>query len=293
LACAAWCAACAHAPPPFTTRLVVERSEFGSKAFVRASVAGKPMKLLLDTGAPRSLVSARFARANHLVMASDAFDETLIDSNGRMFRLGLVRSVPVQFESGAAPGAIDFIVNPFLAADEAIVVPQDLISRGRALVIDIEGEQLRVAREEEVLAPQAGAAPFVEVEFRGCRTESFFEKSHRVVSASINGVPASMLVDTGASLTTLSRNNPALPSMKSTAGKIGFTAGMMSVGNHFLVEGVPVGFANTAFVVRATVSPASSPCWHGALGADLLRHCTLVWGYSSLWARCHAPAAGE
>ena len=59
------------------------------------------------------------------------------------------------------------------------------------------------------------------------------------------------------------------------------------------VDDVPVVFSETSFVLPLGVQPASMPCGKGALGADLLRHCTLVWGWSSLWAACHAPAEGD
>jgi hypothetical protein len=102
-----------------------------------------------------------------------------------------------------------------------------------------------------------------------------------------------MLVDTGASRTVLARNNPALPSMLSVKGRHETTTAMTSKGQGFLVDDVPVVFSGTSFVLPLSVQPASMSCGKGALGADVLRHCTLVWGWSSLWAACHAPTEGE
>ena len=64
-----------------------------------------------------------------------------------------------------------------------------------------------------------------------------------------------------------------------------------STGQNLMVEDVAIVFAEASFVQPVLVHPASSQCWQGAIGADLLRQCTLVWGYSSLWAACRAPTA--
>ena len=63
----------------------------------------------------------------------------------------------------------------------------------------------------------------------------------------------------------------------------------MSVGDHLLLDEVPFGVAETTFVLPAAVLPASSTCFQGVLGADLLSHCLVVWGWDDLWMTCRSP----
>ena len=218
----------------------------------------------------------------------------MVDVNGNVTFMPVLPDVPVEFEGESSGGTLDFLMNPSPEAVEGILAPQDLVRPGWALVIDLEREELRYEPEEGALKRLAGgASPLRELDFHRCLMEGFFERAHRVVSTSINGVPAEMLLDTGSSRTFLARNNPAIPSMLSAQGRRGTTIGMTSKGQDFIVDGVPVVFSKTSFMLPIYVQPASMSCGKGALGADVLRHCTLVWGWSSLWAACHAPAAGE
>jgi hypothetical protein len=203
----------------------------------------------------------------------------------------LLPNVPVQFEGESSAGTLDFLMNPSAETAEGILAPQDLVRSGWALVIDFEREELRYEPEEGALK-RLGGEPLREVDFHRCRNEGFFQRARRVVSTWINGVPAEMLVDTGASRTVLARNNPALPSMLSVQGSRQTTIAVSSKGPGLVVEDVPVVFSKTSFVLPVNVQPASMSCGEGALGADVLRHCTLVWGWSSLWVACHAPTEG-
>jgi hypothetical protein len=209
--------------------------------------------------------------------------------------MSLLYDVPVQFEGEAAGGTLDFVINPSGAGDEAVLLPQDIVRPGFVLVIDIGHEDLRYEPEESALKRlrDEASAPLRELDYKGCITEGFFERGHRIVTTSINGVSAKMLVDTGASRTVLSRNNPAIASMIARVGKIEATGAMYSTRKGLLVPDVAIVVSETSFLLPVLVNPESSTCWQGALGADLLRHCTLVWGWSSLWAACREPANTE
>jgi hypothetical protein len=120
-----------------------------------------------------------------------------------------------------------------------------------------------------------------------------FREYHRVVSISINGVEAEMMVDTGASRTMLSRNNPAIQSIIERKGQPSMTTAVTSIGSSLVVPDVPLEVAGTSFVLPVLVNPSSNDCGKGLLGADVLRHCTVVWGSSSFWAACRAPPDGK
>ena len=284
---------CAHRPPPplHSSSLVVQRSAGGFRPLVRAKVAGHPMTLLVDTGALKSMLPSGFARAHNLVTKSSGFDRLTEDSNGNVAQLPLLANVPVQFEGEAKSGTLDFLMIASDATEEGILAPQDIVRPGWVVVIDIGHEEVRYEEEDAALKRLVGeASPLREVDFHRCLNEGFFDRSHRIVNTNINGVSASMLLDTGASRTVLARNNPALRSMLEVQGYRSTSKGVISTGTILMVENVRVLFSEISFVLPVMVNPTAHSCWQGALGADVLRHCTLVWGWSSLWSACRTPA---
>lgn len=281
-------AACAHpAPPLHTAKLVVEDTGAGgARAYVRATVGGQATRMLLDTGAFQSILPARIARERKLRTRPAPGGVFMVDANGNRTALVYVPDVPVQFEGEATAGLLDFVMNSSRELDEAVLAPHELIRPGRALVIDLGREELRYEGEEAALQRLRAESPPREVSFRTC---GLFNRAHRIVGTIINGVAAEMLIDTGAERTVLARNNPALPSMIAAEGIRGATVGITSTGQALSVDAVPIEFATTRFVLPVLVSPTSGDCHRGALGADVLRHCTLVWGWDNLWVACRAP----
>src|SRR5262249_51400177 len=154
-------------------------------------------------------------------------------------------------------GALDFLMTPSEATDEGILAPQDIVRPGWALVIDLGNQELRYEQEEAALKRLGGetSSPLREVEFHRCSNESFFERSHRVVTTNINGLSASMVLDTGASRTVLARNNPALRSMLGVEGYRSTSQGITSTGSILMVENVRVVFSQISFVLPVMVNP--------------------------------------
>jgi len=288
-------AACAHGPPPSrrTAPIEVQASPAGIRPFVRATVAGRTVWMLLDTGATGSILPTALARELGLRIWSSDSDDRIVDANGWETKLGTVKAVPLQFEGEALPTKMDFLAN---GAAEAfpVLAPQDLVRPGWAVVIDLERRELRLEPEEEALARvrQDGAA-LGQTSYRTCTAEGLFNRYHRIVPAVVNGVRTELVIDTGASRSVLTRNNPALPALARVKGALGTTASHASTGKALLVQGVAIEFAGTTFGEPLLVLPTSSTCWEGALGADLLRHCTLVWAWSSLWTACHPAGHPE
>jgi hypothetical protein len=250
------------------------------------------MTLLLDTGALQSILPWGFARAHNLVTKSDAFNRSTVDSNGRLVKMPVLENVPVQFDGESRPGTLDFLMSASEATDGGILAPQDIVRPGWVVIIDLRREELRYEQQEVALKRLGGdaSAPVQEIDFHRCHGEGLFERSHRIVTANINGISSSMLIDTGASRTVITRNNPALPSMLGVEGYRTTSRGISSTGSSLIVDNVRLEFSQLSFVLPILVNPTSDMCSDGALGADVLRHCTLVWGWSSLWAACHPPA---
>jgi Aspartyl protease len=272
--------------------IVLKSTTGGIHPFVRAKVAGQSIDLVLDTGAIRSILPAEFVRARKLTLSTPTHNKLIVDSNGRVSEMPLVADVPVQFDGESGAGTLDFYVSPSSVMSEGILAPQDIVRSGWALVIDLSREELRYEREESALKRLAGevSVPLRELDFRRCLVEGLFERAHRVVPVTINGISTELLVDTGASHTALSRNNPATTSMLARQRNVTTTLGIASQGQSSLVPDVSIVMAQTSFTLPVFLQPTSQEhCGRGAVGADLLRHCTLVWGYSSLWAACRAP----
>jgi hypothetical protein len=279
---------CASGPPPFrATRLEIEETAAGPRPWVRATVAGESMRLLLDTGAFQSVLPASFARARKLARRGAGYNSAVMDSNGRRVEMIQLADVPVQFEGATDPVALDFLQNPVAGAEEGILAPQELLRRGWAMVIDLERKEVRF--EPEPLLPPAGFGPWRQVDYHGCMSDGPFNQVHRVVTIEVNGVPADMLVDTGATTTALARNNPAIPYMLARSGARSRNTGITSTGAGLILDDVSVAFGGQTYSTSALVVPASHQCWRGAIGTDLLRHCAILWRWSDLWVACRAP----
>src|SRR5262249_3770016 len=181
---------------------------------------------------------------------------------------------------------VDFLVN---TADESeirgILAGQDLVRSGWAMVVDLEHDELRYEPEEFALERLGGRDSLTKLEYRSCEFDN-----RRIIPVTINGVRSSLMIDTGASRTSLTRNNEAIPTMRSMIGKREANTGVMSSGHELLVNGVAIDFAKTSFVVSASVLPGAAYCGRGLLGADVLDSCVMVWGSKSLWVSCRAPA---
>ncbi len=275
------CATAPGLPVPHRTRLVIESSKAGVQALVHATVAGEQLTMVLDTGATQSILPAAFVRSHDLRTWPAVTDEQYWDANGNLYTMSTLPAVPVQLDGDAVPVPVDFLVTPVVNA-EPILVPQDLLGPGYAIVFDLGREELRYEPEAEALKRLAEAeTPLTQLRYSRCA-----DRSHRTVQATVNGVAADMLIDTGATETMLSRNHPVLRSMKSTVGQLSAVTGLASRGPTLIVDQVRIAFGGAEYVLPAAVVPVSSRCGKGTLGADVLSHCTLVWGASSLWVAC-------
>ncbi|HET9596008.1 MAG TPA: retroviral-like aspartic protease family protein [Anaeromyxobacteraceae bacterium] len=304
-------AACAHAPEPpppsapaaRVAPLEVVSSPDGVQPFVRAIVAGRPMRLLLDTGAPRSILPASVVRELGLEITSTTSNATFRDALGTAFSLGTVKAVPVRFEGEPLPTAMDFGANDAVET-LAVLSPQDLVEPGWAAVIDLERRELRLEPEPDAVARvgRDGSA-LRKLTYRTCQEglwsprrrvdlrsrPDLWSRRQRVVSATVSGVSSELMIDTGASHSALTRNSSALRSLSDVTGAPSTTRGHASTGAALLVQGVGVEFAGAVFFEPLLVLPTSSRCFEGVLGADVLRHCLVVWAWSSLRVACHAP----
>src|SRR5262249_6346464 len=214
--CRAWAAlilalACAHRPPPslHTTQLVVRREGGAVVPYVRAFVAGHPLILVLDTGADRSILPFGFVQKYKVPIMSTTANPWMVDINGTVLSMPRASGVTVQFPGDTTFDTVDFLVN---TADESeirgILAGQDLVRSGWAMVVDLEHDELRYEPEEIALERLGGRDSLTKLEYRSCGFDN-----RRIIPVTINGVRSSLMIDTGASRTSLTRNNEAIPTM--------------------------------------------------------------------------------
>jgi predicted aspartyl protease len=282
-------AACFHRPPPslHVAKLTVQRSAAGVRPFIHATIDGEPLTMVVDTGAYANILPTDFAKRHHLGQFDSNTDGRLSDANGRMARARQAVGVQVQFEGEAAPGKMNFMVLVGADVTEGILAMQEVVRPGWVLIFDLGHDELRYEQEEPALTRLRAQAPALrEVDFRRCLSEGLLAENHRSVPATINGVQTSLLVDTGATMTAMARNSPALQSMLDKKGNRARTIAIMSEGQTLQVPDVPLELSGTSLKVTMLVERHAQTCGEGLLGADVLSACTLVWGWSSMWIAC-------
>jgi hypothetical protein len=296
LSCAAL-AACAHheLDALHRTPLHVEDHEGAAMPLVHATLAGRDTWLIFDTGATQSMAPIGFVKASGL--RPKKYGNMYGGSSNYQTILQVIPDVPVQFEGEAESSSMDFLFGSFLPDGMGLFAPQSLVSSGQALTIDMVNGELRYDPEDVALRRLREAGlPVREVAFRHCKNEGWGDKAHRLVEIAVNGVPSWVLLDTGSTRTALTSDNLAIDSMKGTKNhKSEFMDFTSSRTSSLKVDDIPVTFAGTTLKLQTTLLPSSSlkgrqeiSCGQGALGADFLRHCRIVWGSSSLWASCRA-----
>jgi predicted aspartyl protease len=281
---------CATPPPALrSTRLFVHEREGAVIPLIHASVAGKELYLLIDTGAPKNILPESFVTAAGLKPSKNWVGLTT-DANGAGVLMKEVTDVAVRFDGQQSPSALDFLMGDFTAGGVGILAPQTLVNSGWALTIDLLHERLRIDPEEDALQRlRESSAKVEELSFRRCTGEPTFDTTHRVIQATVNGFPAAMLVDTGAARTAMFDDNPARMSVAGMKAKKLEIVGVNSGGGKGkTVDDLPVTFAGMTLRLTTTLVPGKHSCGQGVIGADVLRHCQLVWTKSSLWASCSA-----
>jgi hypothetical protein len=262
-------------------KLRVERHQGAALAVLKTSVYGHPLELIVDTGGGRNMLPMAFVQKYKIEYRTSAADPRGVDVNGKVTSMPRAYGVPIDFQGAVAAEKIDFLVNPSGAlGSQGLFIPQDLVTSGWVMVLDLEHEELRYEPEAEAL--QRIGPSLQELDYSTCELDN-----HRMTPVSVNGVASSLMIDSGASRTSLARNNEALPSMMSAQGKVGLARGVSSTGLQFTAKDVPVEFAKTQFSLTTMVLPASARCGRGLLGADVLNQCVVVWGANKLWASCH------
>jgi hypothetical protein len=267
--------------------MVVQREHGQVRPLVTAEVDGEAVPLLVDTGSVWNALSYDFTDRHHLVTLSSSAAVYLADANGEMIELLHIPRVSVQFEGEQEPAQLDFLRAGQLPGITGILAPNSLVRSGWALIIDLGRNELRYQPEDAALKElERGGTKPTRVEYHRCLREGFFDKGHRIVTASVNGVQTELLVDTGASQSVLYRNSPAIPTLLTRVGSKGTASAVNSESASLTLDPVPIVLPGLSVAVPVAVNSNDGVCWDGLLGADAFADCALVWGAGDLWVAC-------
>lgn len=263
---------------------------------VRATVGGVETTLMIDTGANTHILAGWLANKAHLELRAVGDGAPRGRASGLVRRVRRAEHPDVALEGwGPIPDRPMLVVEVPEKLEElgigGFVSPQQLATRDRLVVLDLERGEMRTAEPREVEALPGrllGRGPA-----RACSDEDFElgQTLAFVVQGSLEAHDVELLVDTGAAMTDLLADSPAGKALATktveakdqvpTAGKVRvrvLRAGKLALGE---VE------ATVDVSVLAGGKDAFCPR-DGVAGMDVLRRCALVFGPASMTGTCKA-----
>jgi hypothetical protein len=251
-------------------------------ALVEGSVAGRPTRFILDTGAGVHTIDESLRAAAGLPLPANASTIT-IEGWGKLA------------ESPAAVVALSATLRAHGIG--GILAPQLLAEGGQAVVVDFVGKQLRLRPRSAAWSEIAdfGARLGAAAEQRPCAVDvNGTPGALLTIDGAVDGEPARFLLDTGAGRSTLDEGSKggARAATHPVLGRsIGaFTSGDVATTLHGGVA-VAVGAWSTTLDVGLVAAERSSCGHEGRLGIDVLQQCALALAEGAFVAACRTPSA--
>lgn len=244
-------------------------------------VNGRRAVLLVDTGASVHTLAKWFVDAAKLT--PQPTDHTVTGSTGAVTRVDVVANVEARLVDGrlVIPQAIVADLPPLFEQHRiaGLLSPQLLAGAGEAVLFDLRRPRLSIRPDN---TPPSGRD-------RVCvNGESAFRNRLYATAVTIAGTEASLLVDSGATRTTIRVDSTAGKALRGRAVEGGENRGVGGAVDRLLVaSGVAVrrGSANAVMDVR--LGTGQNACGaDGLLGMDLLKGCSVLLGESSSALRC-------
>jgi predicted aspartyl protease len=277
------------------------RFELGGRAFplpvVRATVAGHPTMLLVDTGANVHVVAGWLARK--LALPLEKLGDVGSDHVGKTITTWRSKAAPLALEGWGPVGTSSVIVTEIPEAIEklgigGIVSPQKLGDEGDAVVLDLYRGELRAAWWDDAvkeLAAGPGASFVTEGRQRACEEpDASGPGIAYVVPATIDGQSAALLVDTGAHRSDVFASSAPgqklAPRSVTDIEPVYTASGKVSARKLQGARIVSGGFSVVGDVGLIQGSADSGCPRDGVLAMDVLRACTLVLGRARVAGMC-------
>ncbi|WP_437623669.1 retropepsin-like aspartic protease [Sorangium sp. So ce1151] len=248
---------------------------------IDAVVAGQPTVLLVDTGASHHVL-ARWL-ADELALPLSTAGDVAVDHAGRPLAVSRLENAMLALSGWGRVEVPTLLVVPMPDVLQRIgiggvVAPQELARPGRAVVLDLrEGRMTEAPRDAAARALRARFGEAAVVELGRCGGPN--QGSELTARASVEGIPVTLKIDSGASQSSLFAVSPAGKrlSRRATSDRSAYAAS----GRHTVpvLSGARLRMAGFDAAADIDLLPgerrAACPS-DGFAGMDVLRTCVLV-----------------
>ncbi|MGK3989930.1 retropepsin-like aspartic protease [Sorangium sp. So ce136] len=248
---------------------------------IDAVVAGQPTVLIVDTGASHHVL-ARWL-ADELALPLSTAGDVAVDHAGRPLAVSRLENAVLALSGWGRVEVPTLLVVPMPDVLQRIgiggvVAPQELARPGRAVVLDLgEGRMTEAPRDEAARALRARFGETAVVELGRCGGPN--QGSELTARASVEGIPVTLKIDSGASQSSLFAVSPAGKrlSRRATGDRSAYAAS----GRHTVpvLSGARLRIAGLDAAADIDLLPgerrATCPS-DGFAGMDVLRTCVLV-----------------
>jgi hypothetical protein len=263
---------------------------------VRATLAGHPTYLVVDSGANTHFLGAALVRdaglhAERAGTATDAADRPeSLDALAHP-ALSLEGWGPLALD---VVGVVDFPEAFARVGIGGVISPQLLAPRGEVVLLDLPGARLRGMTLPDAIARLGDDAPSLTGSWvRACSSAANdVDNVVFIAPASVSGRDATLVLDTGASGSSVLSTSSAGASLAPLSAPSPFaTFGVgTQLATRIVRDGrVHVGEVDAAstIVITQTAATPGEVCPHdGLIGMDVLHRCVLVFGGSHFLGRC-------
>jgi hypothetical protein len=262
-----------------------DRIEAASPPLVDAMVGGQPTTLIVDTGATHHIIAGWLARELPGAVARPVGRAT--DHGGKAVTLSVldgVNLVITGYGRVASPSLLVVEVPDELRRRGigGVISPQSLVTEGRAVLLDLQGGTLTdVAAADGQRRLESRGRPFDGIlPCAGAGGAAVL-----VTAATIDGVEASLQLDTGATTSSLFAASP--PGKRLGQRSRGTSTQLNASGAHTVstVPGAHVRLGPFESELDLALLGRAPSCGEGYAGMDVLRSCAVLIGGagSRLW----------
>ncbi len=259
---------------------------------VRATVGGIETQLMIDTGANTHVITAWLARKAGLEL--HAVGDSGTDHAGRAINPQRADRPNIRIETWGAIKNQPTLVTEVPDALERLgiggfISPQQLATEDRYIVVDLERAEMRTATKDDL--PKIQGRVLGRGDGRVCIDDSTPLRSRSfVVKGSIEGHDVDLLVDTGAPMTDLLAQSEAgkavLPRTEENKDEV-YAAGGKVHPRLLKNAKLSIGEVDSILDINVLAGGQDSFCPRdGVVAMDVLRHCILIFGVSSMQGFC-------
>lgn len=260
---------------------------------VKARIAGHEAIFIVDSGASANVLADWYVKVAGIPAVSS--DSTAVDNAGKAVPERLVHRLHGRWRNGQRFNLNEAIVVAFPPLFKSLhlgglVSPQLLAPPGMAAVLDLRVPSLRFepfARAQSDLRRPQGSTVTLDLTPPCRNADSKLVNRLYVARATIAGVTDLMLVDTGATATTLSGKSQIVPAIEGGSEPGPRSEGVGGEVKGRMVRDVRLVRGGRIVTLSLSIGEVSERCGvQGILGMDALRSCLLILGEKEMAISC-------